>query len=112
MKDPVHVEVTPSKSESESSIRTDDEMIRRLAYELWQPRGGVEPSRVHLGALQTPRTAQRLRQEPLGSERRRPPLPEADAPPAAAHHRFLETGFFIPLIPLYYAGFNRHARRS
>jgi hypothetical protein len=30
---------TSSKGELESSIPTDDEMIRRLAYDLWQARG-------------------------------------------------------------------------
>ena len=39
MKDPVQTDVTPSKGEPESSVPTDDEMIRHLAYELWQARG-------------------------------------------------------------------------
>ena len=39
MKKPVQTDVTPSKGEPESSVPTDDEMIRHLAYELWQARG-------------------------------------------------------------------------
>jgi hypothetical protein len=39
MKDPVQTDVTSSKGELESSIPTDDETIRRLAYDLWQARG-------------------------------------------------------------------------
>jgi hypothetical protein len=39
MKDPVQTDVAPSKGEPESSIPTDNETIRRRAYELWQARG-------------------------------------------------------------------------
>jgi hypothetical protein len=39
MKDPVQTDVTPSKDEPESSVPTDYETVRRLAYELWQARG-------------------------------------------------------------------------
>ena len=67
----------------------------------------TEPGGIHLGSLQTPRTAQCLRQEPLGSGRRCPPFSEAHAPSASADYRILETGFFIRLIPLYYAEFNK-----
>jgi len=70
-------------------------------------RARVEPGGVHLGPLQAPRTAQRLCQESLGFERRGPPLIEANASPPSANYRILETGFFIRLIPLYYAGFSR-----
>src|ERR1035438_9609830 len=69
-------------------------------------RAGVEPRGVHLGPLQAPRTPQRLRQESLGFERRRPSLIEADAAPASPDYRILGTGFFIRLTPLYYTGFS------
>jgi hypothetical protein len=39
MKDPVQTDVTPSKGEPESSVPTDDQVIRHLAYELWLARG-------------------------------------------------------------------------
>jgi hypothetical protein len=44
----------------------------------------------------------------LGPEPRSSPLPQAHAPPTATDHRLLEAGFFICLIPLYYAGFSKH----
>jgi transposase len=48
-----------------------------------------------------------------GPEPRSTPLPQAHAPPTATDHRLLEAGFFIRLIPLYYAGFsNKENKRA
>ena len=44
---------------------------------------------------------------PMGPKRRSTPVAEADAPAAPADHGFLEAGFFIWLIPLYYTKFSK-----
>src|ERR1019366_3892577 len=64
---------------------------------------GVESHRIHLGLLQAPQTPQRLPQGLLRIEKRRPSRTPEYAPPPHPDHRFLETGFFMARMTLYYA---------
>ena len=69
-------------------------------------RTGVEPGRVHLGLLEAARIAQRLPKGFLESQPRCAPHSSQNAPPTPAHHRLLETSFFMAPVTLYYAGVN------
>src|SRR5277367_4271324 len=65
---------------------------------------GAESRRISLGLLETPPAAECLCKRPLASQRESPPNTPAVAPQTTTDHRLLETGFFVRLITLYYAG--------
>src|SRR3989304_3074022 len=71
---------------------------------------GAQSGRIHLGLLQTPRTAQRVSQGLRATPHRNSPRPPPHAPPSHPDYRLLEAGFFVPLNPIYYADVSKSGR--
>src|SRR2546427_6900180 len=75
-------------------------------------RAGTEPRGIHLGSLEATRTAQRLPQGLLPTQRSRAPHFAPHAPPPPTDHRLLAASFFVAGMTLYYARVNKSASRS
>src|SRR3989454_2165378 len=69
-------------------------------------RAGTEPRGIHLGSLEATRTAQRLPQGLLPTQRSRAPHFAPHAPPPPTDHRLLAASFFVAGMILYYARVN------
>src|SRR5712692_7943133 len=69
-------------------------------------RAGTEPRGIHLGSLEATRTAERLPQGLLPTQRSRAPHFAPHAPPPPTDHRLLAASFFVAGMTLYYARVN------
>src|SRR5262249_39651726 len=70
-------------------------------------RSGTESGRISLGSLEASRVAQRLPTGSVATQRRRSAYATPASSSTYSHHRLLEAGLSICLVPLYYAGFSK-----